>query len=73
MAISGEVEQVPGDDQDPGPVPGVQRPGELSGDGQRRGCGVGGKEEVAHDHDPSPERHVDPRPARFRGELLLLS
>ncbi len=64
VVAPGQVEQVPGDDEDAGPVPGVEGPGELGGQCQRRRRGPRGEQQVAHDHDPAPEGDVDPGAAR---------
>ena len=58
-SVPGQVEQVAGDDQDPGTVPGVEGPGQLTGEHQRGGSGLTGEQEVAHHHDPTPDGDVD--------------
>ena len=63
-----QVEQVPGDDEDAGSVPGVEGLGEFAGQCQRRGSGRRGEQQVADHHDPSAERDVDPGPARLGDE-----
>ncbi len=65
---AGEVEEIPGDDEDPRSVPGVEGPGQLGGDGQSRGGGVGREQEVADHHDPPSEGYIHPGGPGLGGE-----
>ena len=64
-SAAGEVEEVAGDDQDAGAVPGVEGPGQLAGDGQGGRCGLRGEQQVADHHDPPAEGDVDAGAARL--------
>ena len=65
---TGQVEEIPGDDQDPWAVPGVQGPRHLGGDGRSRGGGLRGQEQVADHHDPPAQGNLDTGDARFGRE-----
>ena len=64
---SGEVEQVAGDDEDARAVPRVECLGQFAGDGEGRGGGVRGEQQVADDHHPSSEGDVDPGATGLEG------
>ncbi len=72
--LGAEVEEVAADDHEARPLPLVEGEGHVSGEGERRGRGVRLQEQVADDHHPAPEGHVEREPgcaadvcARLRG------
>ena len=65
----GQVEEVSGDDEDAGAVPGIEGSRQFGRDGDGRRRGGRGEQEVADHHDPPTQRYVDPCPVGLGREV----
>ena len=70
ILFADQVEEIAGDDQDSGAVPGVEGLGQLRGERQGRCGGIRCEQQVTHHHDPLTQGDVHTDATRLEGHLF---